>query len=225
MILVAPTEPRALKAIGKSSALPERFGVDVLWTAHGVKWGVQRKEWKDLIASVEDGRLGREVQQMRGPGVSVPWLLVEGWPRVGASGVLVDKRFGRAWSERSLHGVLWSVMAEGVRVDRTADVPGTVEWVQWMVAWSRKDKHASLAIRPGPEGEMWGYKGNRDWGVHLLQGLPGVGVEMAGRIWDRFGRVPWRWEVGLGELTGIEGIGKKRAERMLAAFNGEGDKT
>jgi ERCC4-type nuclease len=51
--------------------------------------------------------------------------------------------------------------------------------------------------------------------------MNGVGAEMAGRIWDHFGRVPWRWEVGVNELMKVKGVGRTRAERMLAAFQGD----
>lgn len=213
---VAPTEPVALKRLGKSSLLPERYGVDVLWTVEGGDGrkcyvGCQRKEWKDLVASVEDGRWQREVIQMQS--LPMAWVVVEGWPQVGEGGGLVDKRYGRGWTEAMLRAVLWSAMGRGVMVDRTANVAGTVEWVRGIVKWSRKAEHVSGLARPMAT-TRWGHRGNREWGMHLLQGLDGVGVELAGRIWDAFGGVPWRWDVGVEELMGVEGIGKKKAEKL-----------
>lgn len=215
-VYVAPTEPVALKKIGVSSVMPERFGVDVLWAAHGEKVGVQRKRWDDLIASVEDGRWAREIPMMTGR-LAEAWVVVEGWPKVGADGRIVDKGFGRAWTQGMIRGVLWAAARQGVKIDRTGDVAGTVEWVRGLVAWSRKVKHHSAVARPGPTG-MWGHRGDRDWGIHLLQGLDGVGPELAGRIWDEFGKVPWRWEVGVEDLCRVDGIGKKKAEKMLRAL-------
>lgn len=219
-VYVAPTEPVALKKVGRSSLMPERFGVDVMWGARGVKVGVQRKEWKDLIASVEDGRWAREIPMMTGR-LGEAWVVVEGWPQVDAGGRIVDKRFGRAWTEGMVRGVLWAAMREGVKVDRTADVAGTVAWVRGLVGWTRKAKHSSAVARPGPAG-MWGHREDRDWGVHLLQGLDGVGPELAGRIWDHFGGVPWRWDVGVDGLCAVDGIGKKKAEKMMRALGGAG---
>ena len=226
--VVAPTEPLPLRRIGRTSSMPERFGVDVLWTiprvgGRTVRWGVQRKEWKDLIASVEDGRLAREVQQMTGVGLERAWLCVEGWPRVNGDGALVDKRFGRAWTVHQLRAVIWGVESRGVDVCWSDDVRDTVEMVSRLIIWSRKDKHSTLDARPGPPGSMWGYRGNREWGVWVLQGLQGVGPGLAGKIYDRFGRVPWRWDVGVEELMEIEGIGRKKAEKMMEALSGGRD--
>lgn len=220
-VYVAPTEPVALKKVGKSSSLPERFGVDVLWGAKGAKVGVQRKEWKDLLASVEDGRWQREVAMMTDGRLVAAWVVVEGWPKIGPDGRLVDKSWGRGWTEGAMRGVLWGAVRAGIGVDRTDGIAGTVAWVQAMVKWSRKDRHTSGMARPGPTG-MWGSRNNRDWGVHLLQGLDGVGPELAGRIWDRFGGVPWRWEVGVEELMEVDGVGKKKAEKMWQALGGAG---
>lgn len=218
-LYVAPTEPVALKKLGKSSIMPERFGVDVLWAAKGVKIGVQRKRWDDLIASVEDGRWAREIPMMTGR-LGEAWVVVEGWPKVGSDGQIIDRGFGRAWTEGMMWGVLWAARKEGVKVDRVGDIAGMCRWVRGHVAWSKKTRHSSAATRPGPTG-MWGHRSDRDWGVHLLQGLDGVGVELAGRIWDRFGKVPWAWEVGVDELCEVDGIGKKKAEKMLRALGGK----
>jgi len=219
-ILVAPTEPVKLRSIGKTSILPEKYGVDVAWVAtrdDGTKvmCGVQRKEWKDLVASVEDGRWQREMQMMKS--LQLAWLVVEGWPTVSSSGALVDKSFGRAWNIDAFRSVLWSCMSHGIPVDRTRDVADTARWVQRMVDWSRKTEHSSLRGRPNAD-SMWGKPTNREYGIHLLQGLPGVGVKLAGALWDEFGKVPWKWEVGVDDLTKVPGVGRKKAERMIDAL-------
>jgi ERCC4-type nuclease len=221
-ILIAPTEPIALRAIGKTSSLPEKYGADVAWIAtrpapdrKKVLVGVQRKEWKDLIASVEDGRWAREMQMLQSCGMA--FVVVEGWPVTGPSGQVVDKAFGRPWNIDALRSVLWSCMSHGIHVDRTANVKDTVRWVQRMVDWSGKGEHSSLRGRPGP-GSMWGKPTNREYGLHLLQGLPGVGPTLAGELWDAFGKVPWKWEVGVEDLTKVKGVGRVRAQRMIDAL-------
>ena len=181
MIFVAPTEPVALRAIGKTSSLPEKYGADVCWIARPegqppIVVGVQRKEWKDLVASVEDGRWGREMQMLKACGVA--WVVVEGWPKTGTNGELIDKRFGRGWGIDAFRAVLWACQINGVHVDRTTDVADTAAWCKRMEGWSAKANHASLRGRPGAE-SVWGKPTNREYGVHLLQGLPGVGPELA----------------------------------------------
>ena len=206
------------------SSLPERFGSDVFWVwkvdGKVRKVGVQRKEWKDLVSSVEDGRWARELQAMRA--LDVRFVVVEGWPKVGEDGHLIDKRFGRAWTENMIRSVLATAQTDGVIVDRTVNVHATCEWVGWAMRWTRKAEHSSLGGREGVGRGMWGSPTNRDYGVHLLQGLPGVGVELAGRVYDRFG-VPWQWTVTVDDLMTVEGIGKKKAEKMLRGPKLRGD--
>jgi len=64
----------------------------------------------------------------------------------------------------------------------------------------------------------------------MLMGLPGVGVEVANRVLEKFGRVPWEWSCTKEELMEVPGVGKKTAERLLGAFGvldvkGEVEKT
>ena len=220
MIFVAPTEPVALRAIGKTSSKPETYGADVCWIARPPGMaprvvGVQRKEWKDLIASVEDGRWAREMQMLQACGDA--WVVVEGWPKVNVDGELADRKWGRRWTVDALRGVLWSCQKHGIMVDRTANIADTAAWCRRMEQWYQKTDHSSTRGRPSCE-SMWGKPTNREFGLHLLQGLPGVGPELAGRIWDHTGKVPWRWEVDAVELAKVKGVGKVRAERMIRAL-------
>ena len=59
-MLISPSEPAAIRALGTTCDIPERHGCDVLFVAHGGYWGVQRKELKDFVASVNDDRLGKD---------------------------------------------------------------------------------------------------------------------------------------------------------------------
>lgn len=222
-MLVAPSEPPALRAIGKTSLLPERFGCDILFTVRGERVGVQRKEVKDLRASAVDGRLAKELAQMSAVGRAM--LLVEGkvsWTLDG--GDLNGGRWGQAWTRAQWNGLLWSVQSRGVWVCASEGVPETVQIVQEFERWCRKEKHTSLDSRPKP-GSMWGSSAKmteREWGVHLLQGLDGVGPELAGRIFDRAGSVPIRWseDVDIEWLMGVEGVGSKKATRIYRALQG-----
>lgn len=214
-MLVAPTErPAPLQALGRTSSRPERMGVDFAFVAHGQWCGVQRKELSDLIASVHDGRLQREVAQMQM--LARRLLVVEGRPKWTTEGMLVGKGYGRDWTIHMHRGILWSLQDRGVWVMETPDAQGTADAIEDFKRWCQKDKHTALARRPGAKrADGWGAPGNRDFGMHLLMGVDGVGPELAGAIWDEFGEVPWRWTVGVEELMKVKGVGKKRAEGLL----------
>lgn len=213
-IFVAPTEPPKLRDMGKVDLVTERNGVDFLWIGNGgAKWGVQRKEVGDLVSSRDDDRLSKELAQMSGLDVAV--LIVEGRIRWTA-----EDEWLSDWSNmtrRGFHSMLWSVRMRGVWVERTDSVEQTRDVIEWMVAWSRKEKHSGMRGRANPHG-MWGRASDREWAIHLLTSLEGIGPIQAERMYDHFGGVPMQWTVDEGALMEVEGIGKKRARVMMKAL-------
>ena len=215
-MLIAPTEPEALRKIGRVSMFPERHGCDVSFVGKDGKLvGVQRKELADLFSSVEDGRLGQQVNMMGG--LDAAYIIIEGVPRFTFDGDLVGKQYGQRWTRNSYEAVLWSVAARGVRVNHTRDLADTIRMLKHLEEWHLKAKHSSLDRRPGPK-TMWGSAPTlREFGVHMLQSVPGLGPELAGRIFDRFG-LPLELTVTVKELCEVEGVGKKTAEKIVRAF-------
>jgi ERCC4-type nuclease len=217
-VIVAPTEPAALRALGVVKNTPEAYGVDFLWAIDDGLAGVQRKEVKDLIASTRDGRLGKELQQMK----ALAWrgLVIEGEMKWTLDGALLGS-WGKTFTRSAYLGLLASVQASGCAVFTARDHADTAAVLTAIKAWTEKEKHGSLSTRPPMEskGMAWGMEAtNRDFQVHLLTGLPGVGVELAGRIIDKFGGVPWAWTVTKAELAEVEGIGKKKIERLFSVL-------
>lgn len=219
MIWVAPTEPPALKAIAtRVSLLPERFGVDVFAIPPTTRryFGIQRKDTRDLIASITDGRLAKEVTQMARLPVAI--LVIEGRFKWTSDGHLADayaSRFTRTQLRRYLAGI----HAAGIWVDRTDTLTDTIDAVHDYMGYFDKSQHLSLHRRPGPEGSgIWGKPSSRDWQLHLLQGFEGVGPTTAAAILDEFGGVPLQWSVTKKKLAGVKGVGKKRVEMLWGAL-------
>ena len=220
-IHVAPTEPTALKAMGRVGWLPERFGCDVLWMAGGSRFGIQRKEWHDLLSSVEDGRLGKEVGMMAAASVRGV-LVIEGSVRWTSEGQIVTG-FGRPWTREQWFGVQLGVQLEGGWVVHTASLADTVAFVREFNTWTKKASHGSLAARPGPKG-LWGTRAtDRDWAKHLLTGFPGIGPTAADRIFEQFGRAPIRWDCAKEELMAVPGLGPKKVATIWRALGGDDD--
>lgn len=221
-VVVAPTEPRVFDRLGQRRLLPERFGVDFWWFANGQHWGVQRKEVKDLIASVDDGRLSKELGQINRLDHAV--LIVEGTVRWTADGDMIGEGWGRPWTYRQWLGMLAGVMARGVWVWQTSGTHETIAAIAALEAWSRKTKHQSLLKREALS-SAWGRASNREFGIYMLTGLPGIGPEIASRVWEAAGKtIPWEWTMTEEELVAVDGVGTKRARGMLRALqtNGEG---
>lgn len=221
MLLVSPAEPIKIKSLlerdfdkddAMVSPMPEKYGVDFLWTNQGEWWGVQRKEIKDFVASLRDGRLAREIGQMKS--LVMPTVLIEGKVRFTTDGKLVYNSWGQEITRAQWRGMLWALNHQGIYTHFSLDMTDTVLWIKQFKSWSSKEHHHSLVRRPGPV-SPWGKPGNRDYQEHLLQGFQGVGPELAKKILDHFGRLPLKWDITVEELMEVEGIGKSKAKKMM----------
>lgn len=216
-LLLSPTE-HDLRTLGTVSSLPEKWGCDILIRTDRLWVGVQRKAIPDFIASIMDGRLAKEVQQMSACNrLDIKALLIEGEPQFTSDGIYMGNGYGSTFTLAQFRGVLWSARERGLWVDFTRSITETRVWLRMLEQWAGKDKHSALDRRPAAFGS-WGKPDSREFGVHLLQGLPNVGPELAARIYDHFKGVPWSWTVDAQELMAISGLGKKRVAEMLSAL-------
>lgn len=229
MVFVSPAEPQRVKdtftrvfaGTGHELAVhskPEQHGVDFLWRARGAWYGVQRKELGDLLASMQDGRLSKELGQMAG-GVGRGWVVVERHPQFTLDGVLLDDcwRSRRPFTHQAWVGLLASIHHAGVGTYVGANMQETATTVASLVHWTGKAHHGVGAARPGAA-SAWGTPTSREFGVHLLQGFPGIGPEVAGAIYDRFGRVPLTWTCTAEQLGEVAGMGKGRVAKVMKAL-------
>lgn len=217
-MLVSPAEHNILRDLGRVSPITEKFGADFLITSKSFGLvGVQRKEIKDLVASVRDGRLQREVAQMKALGQGI--FLIEGKVQWTTDGSLLSG--GIEWTLAQHVGVVLSLNSDGFWTISTSDIVETREWLLKCMKWlgTEVSKHRSIRSRPGPVGKsIWGTNKSRDWAIHLLQSFEGIGYELACRIYDEFGGLPMQWSVDVEELARVKGIGKGRAERLMEAL-------
>jgi ERCC4-type nuclease len=216
-MLVAPSEPASLRALGATSQVPESYGVDYLYTAGEQLVGVQRKEYHDLIASVQGDRVYRELLSMKQLDVAV-WL-IEGRPQWTSDGHLLT---APSWTRKHETGFVLSVQAKGYWVVWQGDQAGTRAFLEYLPTYLSKE-HSSLSGRPKPQKSEWGRVTDRDWGCHLWQSFPGIGPGVAGALWDAVG-VPLRLTVAEKELSKVKGVGPKRAAGIVRALeNGAGN--
>lgn len=194
--------------------LPESFGCDLLFAANGRWAGVQRKEFKDLISSIRDGRLGEQIAKMSDPGLCYRMVVVEGSAKWTMAGDLVGKYSGGV-TRQSLRKILWTARSNGLWVDFTDSLDDTVRLLETFEEWCKKDVHRSLSGRPAVRSQ-WGTVNSRDYQIHLLQGLPGVGPELAANILDQVG-MPFGMNAGV-DLGAVKGLGPKRVAAITAVF-------
>lgn len=221
MILVAPTEPGQLVSLGQSSSVPEQYGADILVLANdGRMAGVQRKAFPgDYLASRGDGRLATSLTKLTQCEIRI--LVLEGQPKWTTSGALVHSHANL--QRAHLRSQLFTASIEyGIVPMWTDDVLDTCDLIRDLARWLDKDRHHSLEARPGPfkpEGQRT--FSERDRAVHLLQGFDGIGPELAGKIYDHFGRVPLRWTATPDELAEVERMGPIKVKRIMQLVKGD----
>lgn len=213
-MICSPTEPAQLRDAASSvSMFPENFGADLVVGIHAGGWaGIQRKEVRDLCASIEDNRLTEQLVKLRQLPMSM--LIVEGeleWTNDGEM-LGARNRFKSITRDR-FDGVMWTVQSEGTWVCFTSGLSETIRVAKHFEKWVGKPRKG-LATRPQVTA-AWGSPDSRDFQIHLLTGFPGVGPELAERILDHFGRVPWTWNVTVDEMMQVVGIGKRKAEQIM----------
>lgn len=211
---ISPTEPKPYSSMGESSSTPERYGADFWWVANGETWGIQRKKFPtDFLQSLHDGRLTKELSQMQQLDHGI--VVLEGLGTWTDQGTLLDQEFTLG----QLYGWMMSCFFEmGVPVFRVKSQRDLLHFIDRMEAWSKRKSHWSLSRRPKAKKTMWGERGNKEYGIHLLQSFEGIGPAAAEAIYDHFDGVPMTWEVTVDELVGVKGIGPKTAEKLMEAL-------
>lgn len=222
---VSPTEPEWLKQTADLVDLrSEDYGCDVLLTA-GITVGIQRKKYpEDLTASVQDGRLARQVnlmaeldqahivleglpQWMNGVEIRQPWngnYKAGSWGATSTSGFL---------NRDAVEGILHSVRARGMHVVWVEGKQGTLDYVESLRRWLAKDEHTSLDLRPPVKvgSDVLAHQ------VAALQVVNGLGPKVARRLVDD----GWRLELvhqGGGSVPDVDGVGPKMLGKLVRYF-------
>lgn len=216
-MLISPTEQSHIfRPHGKTSSLPERHGCDFLIFTPSGPIGVQRKAIPDLLSSLNDGRLAKELAQIQSSHLlSHAILVIEGplhWTNEGSLTISHTNFNKSAW-----YGVLLSLQTTGVVTLQTESTEETLSLLMYLPSYFSKRNHRSLHTRP-KQRSSWGTTSNRSFAIHLLQSFSGVGPTTAEAIYAHMNGVPLQWTVTASELAEVPGVGKLTARRLLAAL-------
>ncbi|UCF95473.1 MAG: hypothetical protein JSW39_15445 [Desulfobacterales bacterium] len=160
---------------------------------------VERKTLYDFAISIIDGRLFKQMLCLANSN-SKGVLILE-----GTTGDVVDIGMTR----EAMQGALITVsMILGIPVLRSKDPSETAKLMVYIA------RQIESMARGGLQRQGYRPKGLRNRQLFILQGLPGVGPERAGRLLDRFGSIEAVISAGINELQTVDGIGKNIAEKI-----------
>lgn len=214
--LTAPSERPPVENLGPKSPLPESVGCDVVWEGARGMAGCQRKAVADLIASVRDKRLGRELELMEKAKLAYRFLVVEGTPQWDREGNLLTAH--TRWSMKQHNGVLLSCQLQGVMVVTSRNPLETCAVIEHLYEWSQKKEHvSSLLARDKAPRNGWGHMDDRTSFCHFFSAVDKISNELSGRIYDTLGNI-LTLTVGEEELKTVPGIGPERIASILNTF-------
>lgn len=219
MIYLSPTEHdlRTLLAPHSpiTSSLCESNGVDIIITTPRGLVGYQRKTLSDLFASLGDGRFALELGQITSSAIlAYTFLILEhDSNRVTTDG---QSYLDAPFTVRQLRNLVTKCILNNVPVLTSANLADTVDVLLTSSNYIASDRE-TLFIRPKPATDSWGRRGNREWGIHILQSFPGIGPKTAATIYDTY-QIPLDWTITIDELRAIPGIGAKRAAVLMKAL-------
>lgn len=166
---------------------------------------VERKTARDFLVSLVDGRLFKQLSGLK-KSCTNPILLIEGNP------FKTDLEF----DSMAIRGALVSTQ--------------TIWRVPVLYSRSKEDTR-DLLLMIGRQDETFtdvvplrgGYRPKRlkNRQLFILQGLPGVGPLLAKRFLEHFGTVSRVMSATAEQLTEVEGVGNRSADKILAVLNAE----
>ena len=199
------------------SNLCEPNGVDIITKSSKGLIGFQRKTLSDLKASIQDGRLYKEIAQMTNSVIlTYSFIIIEHTPKqVTIAGTFLDVDFPRI----NYLSILTKLQLLHVGYFQSSSLPDTFTIANH--ATNYISSSSSLTLRRTKDNkDQWGSSSHRDYMEFLVQSFPGVGPKLAKNIVNYFGGyLPLIWTIDEEELLNIPGIGLSLAKKLYEFFN------
>ena len=167
---------------------------------------VERKTLKDFALSIIDGRLFRQMIRLANSTFSGVLILE------GTIGDTADLGITREAMQGALITVSLILGIPALRAKDSAETAKLIIYIARQLKSMAKGGVYRQGYRP---------KDKRKKQLFILQGLPGIGPERAGRLLDKFGSVAAVISASSDELKAVYGIGKNVADKIKWAVSEE----
>ena len=224
-VIVTTNEPKKIRELFDDRVeVPMGFDFKLYTDAGTV--GIERKKVPgDLLSSVTDGRLGREILAMREECQFIVILLhgtityrTDGTVKIGG-----NRYRGREWTRKGMRNLLRTLQyVEGCYLEYARNNQELVEVVTDLQEYFDKSHHNSLHTRPGIHTD-WLVPTGQERVRYWMQGLPGISVVRAKLLCDRFSTPLALFEASIDEICEIRGMGKNTATKIYSFLRGQND--
>ena len=208
-VIITTNEPMMIKKLFLDRVeTPMNFDM-LLYTRKG-KLPIERKKAPgDLLASVTDGRLGREIQAMRQESQFYV-VLLHGVIRYHRDGtVVMYGNKGRGWTKKGVRNLLRSLqLVEGCFIEQADNDRELVKVVDELQTYfDNWDKHLSLKTRPNLQ-TNWLIPNRMEKVIYFYSGLPGISAIRAKALAERFVSPLDLYKASIEDIMSLSGIGK-----------------
>jgi len=166
--------------------------------------GVERKNVEDFLESLIDGKLFKQIAQLR-DAYSRPILILEG------ENLLTKRNI----NHNAIFGSLASISVDfGIPVLTTKDANETADLLKVIAQREQREDKKAVAVR-GEKTQM----SIRERQQFIIEGLPNVSAVIAKRLLNHFGSVKDIANATEKELLDVKGIGKNIASDIIKLLN------
>ena len=170
--------------------------------------GIERKTVNDLLQSVIDQRLFRQLERMAGT-FERPLLIVEGEQKTLFS--------ARNIHPNTIHGVLSSITLDyGIPIIWTHSPKVTAAQIFWTACREQGDAGRGLQTRVCKKRNSTPKQQE-----YLVAGIPNVNSVLSKRLLREFGTVKKVFSLKECDIMKVDGIGKKKAKSICCLLNAE----
>ncbi|MHA1688172.1 MAG: DEAD/DEAH box helicase, partial [Promethearchaeota archaeon] len=160
--------------------------------------GVERKSSKDFNDSLIDGRLFKEIKELK-KNFEIPILILEGDPFINST-----------VNENALYGALTSIILNfNVFVYKTANPEETARVLLELAKKEQIKRNNTINLRP----EKAPFK-TSDLMEFIIAGIPGVNATRAKNLLKEFKTLQAIFNSDIPDLTKVEGVGKAIAQQI-----------
>jgi len=219
-ILITTNEPKRVRELFQDRVeVPMNFDM-VLYTEAG-KIGIERKQCPgDLLSSVSDGRLNREILAMREE-CDISVILLQGNIRYNKNGtVRLGKRTSYHWTDKGIKNLFRTIQyVEGCYLESARNSAELVQVVNDLQEYFDKPTHNSLHIRRGIRSD-WIKSTQQEKIIYWIQGLPGVGIFTAKKIYEKFPAPLLLFQATPDDIDDIPRVGRAMATSIYEFLHG-----